>query len=309
MASGDSYEPFAHGPHRVIAESFSADDTARGHRFPIETWTPETAAPAPLVLYSHSSGGNRHSSSFLFDHLASHGYAVAALDHSELVAPALRRRDGETPEERAARVRSIIAARVPDLRFLLATMLGRAGDRLDSERTGAVGHSFGGWTVLAAPEVEARIRSVVALAPGGSDHPRPGIIPSKLTFEWRHPVPVLILAAEDDVPVPLDNVREVYERARGPKRMFVLRAADHQHLVDDVEGEHEGLRGASLPGDGAWIPPAMRPIGELMPAEHAHRIVRGLALAHLDATLRGSEAAERFLAQAGASEHEFVYPA
>jgi hypothetical protein len=46
----------------------------------------------------------------------------------------------------------------------------------------------------------------------------------------------------------------------------------------------------------SWILAAMRPIAELCPGEQAHLFARGLALAHLDATLRRSEAAARFLA-------------
>ncbi len=37
---------------------------------------------------------------------------------------------------------------------------------LDPERVGRVGHSFGGWTVLAAPDGDPRVRAVVAHAPG-----------------------------------------------------------------------------------------------------------------------------------------------
>jgi hypothetical protein len=117
-----------------------------------------------------------------------------------------------------------------------------------------------------------------------------------LTFARARDVPVLYLAAEDDVPIPLEAVRELFDRTPGSKRMFVLRRADHQHFIDDVEGEHEALRAMSLPGDAAWIPAAMRPMSELCPGTQAHDFVRGLSLAHLDATLRESAAAERFLA-------------
>lgn len=109
-------------------------------------------------------------------------------------------------------------------------------------------------------------------------------------------MPALYLAAEDDVPVPLDGLFELFGRAPAPKRMFVLRRADHQHFVDDVEGEHEALRAMSLPGDAAWIPAAMRPASELCSGEQAHTFTRGLALAHLDAALGRSGAAARFLA-------------
>jgi Platelet-activating factor acetylhydrolase, isoform II len=95
-----------------------------GRRFPIDIWAPDQAGEArPLVIFSHSSGGNRRSSTFLCEHLASHGYVVAALDHSEVVAPGLSRRESETPDRRSKRVQAIIASRVPDVRFLLDHML------------------------------------------------------------------------------------------------------------------------------------------------------------------------------------------
>ena len=81
----------------------------------------------------------------------------------------------------------------------------------------------------------------------------------------------------------------------GSKRMFVLRRADHQHFVDDVEAEHEALRAMTIPGEAAWMPAAMRPIDEMATGEQAHCFVRGLTLAHLDATVRGLKHADQFL--------------
>ena len=307
MPSG-RYDPASAGTFEVSTQAGEAEDEARGITFPIDIWAPagRGAGSSPLVLFSHYSGGDRRKSSFLCGHLASHGYVVAALDHSEIVDPRLARRDGETPAERKGRVDAIIASRVPDVRFLLDHVLAR-GSAIDASRIGIVGHSFGGWTALAAPESDRRICSIVALAPGGSERPRPGIIPSKLTFDWGRAVPVMFVAAENDVPVPLQNVVEVFDRAPSPKRLFVLRRADHQHFVDDVEGEHEAVRAATFPGESAWIPAATRPVAELMSGEDAHRIVRALTLAHFDATLRGNVAAGGFLDTVATSEREFVY--
>ncbi|HLJ68677.1 MAG TPA: alpha/beta fold hydrolase [Chloroflexota bacterium] len=315
-----AYDPYARGPFSVVAHTFEALDRRRNRRFPCEIWYPAGAgegnhstdagelctAPAgsetyPLVVFSHFSGGNRRSSSFLCDHLASYGYVVAAMDHSEVVAPELSARAGESASERARRVDAVIAARVPDVQFLLDYLLAGqaseevAGLELDAARIGLVGHSFGGWTVLATPEIDPRVQSVVALAPGGSSHPLPGVLPLQLTFAWGREVPTLYLAAENDVPIPLRGVIELFERTPGPKRLIVMRRADHQHFIDDVEGAHEALRAMSLPGEAAWIPEKMRPIAELSSGEAAHRFVQGLTLAHLDATLRRLEAAEHFL--------------
>lgn len=158
------------------------------------------------------------------------------------------------------------------------------------------GHSLGGWTALAAPGSEPRVRAVVALAPGGSSRPVPGVLPLTLAFGWERAVGLLILAGDRDVPVPLDGVQEIFGRAPEPKQMFVLHRAGHQHFADDVEASHEALRAMTLPGQASWMTAAMLPMSQLCPGEHGHTFTRGLSLAHLDAALRGNDAARRFLA-------------
>jgi len=290
------FDPFAAGHDEVAVWTIEATDAARDRRFPVEVWCPAVDQAKPLIVFSHYSGGHRRTATYLCTHLASHGHVVAAMDHSEVVAPDLTRRAGETPSERAARIDDIITSRVPDVRFLLDHLLGGAVDiELDPARIGLVGHSFGGWTVLAVPEVEARVGAVVALAPGGSSNPKPGILHVKLTFAWRRDVPTLYLAAENDVPIPVAGVYELFDRTPSSKRMFILRRADHQHFIDKVEDAHEAVRAATFPGEAAWIPAAMRPIAELSSGEQAHTFLRGLTLAHLDATLRSSKAADQLL--------------
>jgi dienelactone hydrolase len=294
------YDPFEAGPNAVITASFEAKDTARDRLFPCTAWYPHSAGLCPLIVFSHYSGGSRTASSFLCTHLASHGYLVAALDHSEVVAPELAPRQGETSDERLARIDAIVASRVPDVRFLIDHLLGgseRAIASVGIDRTaiGLAGHSFGGWTALATPDVEPRVGAVAAFAPGGGSNPRPGILPLELAFDWGRDVPTLYLAAENDVSIPPDGVIELFERTPATKRMFTLRRADHQHFVDDVEASHEALRAMTLPGEAAWIPGAMLPISQLCSGAQAHLFARGLTLSHLDAALRRSERAERFL--------------
>jgi predicted dienelactone hydrolase len=294
------YDPFAHGPYPVGVRTVEVRDTVRDRVLPAEIRYPSDPGPHPLVVYSHHSGGHRRSATFLTTHLASHGYAVAALDHSEVVVPALARRDGENTADRAARIAAIIDGRLPDVRCLLDQLLdvGLAGAdiELDRQRIGLVGHSFGGWTVLAAAEIDPRVRSAVAHAPGGSGNPRPGVLSLSLSFDGRRDVPTLFLAAEHDVPVPPDAVLDVFDRTPATKLLVTLRRADHQHFVDDVEGAHEAARAMSLPAEAAWMSAAMRPMTELCSGVSAHVFVRGLTLAHFDATLRADEIAQRFLA-------------
>jgi len=291
------YDPFVPGRFTVDERSLQAFDAARDRSFPCEMWRPrETVGVCPIVLLSHASGGSGpRGYTFLTTHLASHGYIVVGLTHSELVAPELAFRKDETSEQRAARAETAIANRVPDIRFLLHYVL--TDVRLEPASIGIVGHSFGGWTALAAPDVVPHIRAVVALAPGGSANPRPGILPAKLAFNWGRDVPTLVLVADNDVCLPLDGMYEIFERIPATKRMVVLRHADHMHFMDNVEQLHEAVR-TSPP----WIPELdylqkeMRPIAELCTGEQSHLFVRGLTLAHFDAVLKQDDEARRFLA-------------
>jgi dienelactone hydrolase len=325
VMTAEPYDPFEPGPFSVGVRTIEVPDSDRARVFPCELWYPvtrlprgesagkravraeERGAPAtvglhPLVIFSHFSGGGRRTATYLTTHLASHGYAVAAIDHSEVVAPELRPNPDEDPAGRARRIDAIMASRVPDVRVVLSTLTGphrpaaARGIGLSPELIGVAGHSFGGWTALAAPEQEPRVRAVVALAPGGSSRPVPGVLPLTLSFGWEHAVPVLILTGDCDVPVPVDGVQEIFARAPEPKRMFVLRRADHQHFADAVETSHEALRAMTLPGEAAWLTAAMLPISELCPGDHGHLFARGLTLAHLDSALRGDAVAQEFLA-------------
>jgi dienelactone hydrolase len=88
---------------------------------------------------------------------------------------------------------------------------------LDPSQVGIVGHSFGGWTALAAPDLDRRIRAVVALAPAGASQRKPGIIPATLALNWGHDVPTLYLVAENDTALPLAGMYEIFERTPAKK--------------------------------------------------------------------------------------------
>lgn len=318
MNANATYDPFTRGPFHAGVRTLQLRDSARGRDFPCEVWYPSETpgdgqdSPAetrdadarpgtyPLVLFSHSSGAGRRSATFLCTHLAGHGYVVAALDHSELVAPELARREGETEEQKRARWEALAAGRLDDARFLLDQMLGGAAwdapAVVDSTRVGLVGHSLGGWTALATAGADSRVGAVVALAPGGASRTKPGILPLRLSFDRWRDVPTLYLAAEGDTSLPLDGIRELHERTPSTaKRLVVLRRADHLHFMDDVERLHEAVRAMAWPGDLSWLPKEMRPISELCTGEQSHLFTRSLTLAHLDATLRGIDAAQRLL--------------
>ena len=158
-AGADGYDPFVRGRFPVGVRTIEARDAVRDRLFPCEIWYPAaahhagrdlapdtwdsfavprsdalrsqtavrdaTAQPGtyPLIMLSHPSGTHRRTATFLCTHLSSHGYVVAALDHSEVVTAELASRDRETDEQKAERVEAVIASRVPDTRFLLDHLL------------------------------------------------------------------------------------------------------------------------------------------------------------------------------------------
>jgi dienelactone hydrolase len=299
MDSVEKYDPFAPGSLPVgVRTARTIDHTRQERNLPFEWWYPAVDQPRdthvsigtelrnakvregryPLVLYSHTSNGYRRQSTFLCTHLASHGYVVAAADHVGNTVVELEERNRRiaagnplSPEEREALIQRIIADRVPDIRCLLSHLLSRLPNHVDSERVGLVGWSFGGWSVLATPEVDDRIRSIVVMAPAGCSKPLPGIIRAPLTFSWRQQIPTLFLVAERDQATPLAGMYELFDRTPSQKRMVILSGADHGHFGDEIDSP-----------------------GRCSPAQ-AHTFVQGLTLAHFDAILKGNKAAQLLL--------------
>ena len=273
-----AYDPFAPGRFKVDRVEARMTDTSRdGRVLPIDVWFPEkTRDKRPLLAFSHTSGGDRRQASYLCRHLASHGYVVATVDHTDNTAADVAARAGSVPlppDRVDELVSRYIADRVPDIRLLIDEQADTFAHLVDTGRIGLIGYSFGGWAVLATPEQDDRVRAIVAMAPAGNSKPLPGIIPAMLTFDWRSEVSTLFLVAERDRFTPIAGQYELLERAPGPKRMFILRDADHGHFGDEITDP-----GAT--------------------AEHAHLFTRGLAVAHFDAVLGSRPDAAAFLDRA-----------
>jgi predicted dienelactone hydrolase len=112
-----TYNPFQRGTHTVGTRSFDWTDDQRARTLPVDIWYPTTLGFSgqdlteatqdhysvmpgmpevtqtavrdadaeqgswPLIIFSHGFGGERRQSTFLYTHLASHGFVVAAMDH------------------------------------------------------------------------------------------------------------------------------------------------------------------------------------------------------------------------------------
>jgi dienelactone hydrolase len=121
--------------------------SAVGHRF-VGVAMADSPGRFPVILYSHGLPTFRKNGSHQAEELASHGYVVVALDHSDCWA-------SEFPDGRylAGNRNGDLAGRLKDMQFLLNQLVvldssdpSFAG-RLDLERVGVLGFSFGGEVV------------------------------------------------------------------------------------------------------------------------------------------------------------------
>lgn len=103
------------------------------------TDVPIATGPFPLVVFSHGHQGFAENSAFLMEHLASHGWAVVAPDHT-----------GNTMFDDATRSTDIYYQRPLDVSAVLDALpaLEPLGGNLD-DTVVATGHSFGGYTMFA----------------------------------------------------------------------------------------------------------------------------------------------------------------
>jgi predicted dienelactone hydrolase len=194
-----------------------------------------------------------------------------------------------------------VEARPRDVRFMIDRVLdGAAGDlpgRVDPDRIGMTGHSFGGWTTLAVTRADRRIRAALPLAPAGGATPLPAdLLRDSLDFAWGREVPTLFLAAARDSLLPLPGMHELLAKTPSrAKRLVVLENADHMHFCDAADQVHEMFRMMPPPGAFAEIAKIVPPMEELCPPAEGYDLIRGLGLAHMDAALKGHEAAASFL--------------
>ena len=271
----------------------------------------------PMVVFSHGFGGERRQTTHLCTHLASHGYVVASMDHvgntsSDMMTQMMAAQAGGEMPNPLETVRDFAHDRPLDASFVIDRMLaGDAGVRIDPERIGMTGHSFGGWTTLQTSGRDPRIRAALPLAPAGgraavaTSEDGSDFFERELDLGWEREVPTLFLVADNDSILPLAGMRELIERTPEPKRALVLRNSDHFHFCDGVEQVHDLFKqmGALVLGAGerADDPQTqalyanMKPSAELCPGEHAVAWIQGLGLAHMDAHIRGDAVAAAFL--------------
>ena len=206
----------------------------------------------PLVIVSHGYVGSRYLMTYLTENLASKGYVVVSIDHTD------------STFKDANAFHSTLLNRAKDIKFVLNEMAGLKGDALsgniDADNTGIVGYSMGGYGVLnvggagysdgaaaffgqmtggsaainslAASNAEyqnsidPRIKAVVAFAPWGMTR---GVWDAEGLKGLKKPT-LFIAGSQDDISGYEKGIKAIYEGAVNADR-YLLTYIDARHNV------------------------------------------------------------------------------
>ena len=268
--------------------------------------TPVEGESFPLVVLSHGYTGYRTIMYYLGEHLASHGYVVASIDHPDSTNAAI-----DFVNNRGAGFASTLLHRARDQQFVLDTIAeldSPVTAIADAERASVIGYSMGGYGAVnvvggcyrytrevvlsfGVPEaaadalvpvysgcsawrdaVDPRWKAMVAFAPWGQTrgvHDLGGVeLPS-----------LFIAGEEDDVSGFADGVRDLYEQAASDdKYLLVYEGARHNiapHPAPSVAYE-------SADDLGHYAEPAWS-------VEQLNRVNKHMVLAFLDCHVKAAD--------------------
>lgn len=281
------------GPFPVGVQAFDLHDEARDRDVPLLVWYPAkdggeapfeylfglftasalegaepdlSAAPWPLVLFSHGFKGASAQSATWTEHLASWGHVVVAMDH-----------EGNTifdPDD-AETVAEVALERPRDVAFASAAVHDVLPGLADPARVAVTGHSFGAFTALVVAGAEGDLEGGLAACEAGDpsdifckylpfmpegstlalDPPLPGLLAAIYLAPAGYSalgeiglasigVPGLLFGGTLDTTAPLDaEIDRIFAAHPAPVLRAVVEGAAHLSFTDlcVVEGFAEAL--------------------------------------------------------------------
>jgi predicted dienelactone hydrolase len=257
----------------------------------------EGSDPFPLVIYSHGSGGLRYIHSDYTEFIASHGYIVAAPDHTGNTSVDLLLSSSDDPA-------TVAVNRVQDVGRVIDALVdaenevtGAYATRVDAESIAVTGHSFGGFTSFAmvsgyendlgGSPADKRVDAIITLAPFTTpilDDATLGMVD----------VPSMMIVGTDDKTTPADpHVTRPWDLITSTSSYRVeLEAAEHQTFTDVCDYQD------FLPTLEAVPEPITTTIDSFaeagcqpgdMPTDRAQELTNTFAIRFLEQVFRGDE--------------------
>jgi pimeloyl-ACP methyl ester carboxylesterase len=285
------------GPLEIQTALYDWTDAGRDRKVPVKIYFPKTGdGPYPVIVFSHGLGGTRDGYEYLGRYWASYGYVSVHVQHPGSDDSAWR---GELQIMKAMRQAAAdptnAVNRPLDVSFVIDQLAkvskgeGPLKGRLDMDRVGLAGHSFGSFTTLAvAGEVfvtpagkeitaaDPRVKAAIAMS---SPVPKDKTVLDKAFGSIRIPV-FHMTGTKDDSPIGDTSAAErrlPFDHSKGPD----------QYLVTFDGGDHMIFSGRGRLA-----------LGGAKDAEF-QGLIRIATLAFWDAYLKGDAKAKAWLSGGG----------
>jgi predicted dienelactone hydrolase len=157
-----SLDPTQAGSAQVQTLKLNFNDQKRQRQIPLDVYfSTSTSVNKPVIVFSHGWNSVRTDLRYLAEHLASHGYVVAALEHpgSNFTAVNKAAKRQIAPQEFLDRPKDVSFI-VDELEKLNQTENSPLQGKLATNNVMVVGYSFGGGTALALAGGELQIENL-----------------------------------------------------------------------------------------------------------------------------------------------------
>lgn len=252
VTAAGTYDPLERPAEaRAKTVELVVHDAARERDIPVLVYLPPAGASAAVVLFSHGLGGSRHGATYLGEHWSARGYVAVFVQHPGSDTDVWRdvpRAERLAALEQAASMENFLR-RTQDIPAVLDQLetwnddpAHPLGGRMDLERVGMSGHSFGAVTTQAVsgqrygrmgPRFsDKRIDAALAMSPSGPGKGTPAGAFGAVSIPW------LLMTGTNDVSLIGTQTPETRLTVfaalppSGEMYQLVLNGAEHSAFAD-----------------------------------------------------------------------------